>query len=112
MSRDLNRWVAESVMGFNVETGVMHYDGSDIHYEIWIDKDGNKHNPKDYSTNINVAWEIVDKIKQEDQYYFKLENGDLKDYECHFSSYSAEADTAPMAICLAALKIIGVETGL
>lgn len=65
-----------------------------------------------YSTRIEDAWYIVNKLKQEDQYYFRLENGDLNDYECLFSdfrdNYLAEADTPALAICKAALKSKGI----
>jgi hypothetical protein len=65
-----------------------------------------------YSTDIKDAWKIVNKLKQEDQYYFRLENGDLKDYGCIFSDYQdnyfAEADTPALAICKAALKAKGI----
>jgi hypothetical protein len=61
-----------------------------------------------YSTSLTDAWLIVEKLKQEDQYLFRLENGDLYDYECWFDNYRGEGNTAPMAICMAALKVYEV----
>ncbi|MNG12363.1 hypothetical protein D3C84_959730 [compost metagenome] len=52
---------------------------------------------------------MVEKLKTKEQHFFNLVNGDLLDYECHFDGHVAEADTAQMAICLAALKAYGIE---
>lgn len=61
----------------------------------------------DYCHSIEAAWEIVEKV----DYICRIGYG--KYYSCEFlmaqgerqEYYRAEADTAPMAICLAFLKL-------
>jgi hypothetical protein len=70
-----------------------------------------------YSTDIAAAWEVVEKLTADHEFRFQADyygpfvqfiryaedkNGDHPDY-------SSSADTAPHAICLAALKAVGVE---
>ena len=75
-----------------------------------------------YSTDIAAAWEVVQHLKDRDgspHYLWLSYQGDSiltktnsSHWLCAFSSpekFRAEADTAPMAICLAALKAVGVE---
>ena len=77
----------------------------------------------EYSTNIAAAWEVVEKLRQ--QYpltklvakphgpaawqceFFYSSDGRLTLPACDI--HLAEADTAPLAICLAALKAVGHE---
>lgn len=64
-----------------------------------------------YSTSIEAAWEVFNKFKLND-----LTRG-VDGWTCRFGitkdnyimQIDATADTAPHAICLAALKAIGVE---
>lgn len=79
-----------------------------------------------YSADISAAWKVVEKLKTIDQeiYYlsrafnltltyrgtgygwraeFDLENDNAGDDQTH---WSAEEETAPLAICLAALQIV------
>lgn len=69
-----------------------------------------------YSTDIAAAWEVMEKLREQwavelhgrDQAWAVLiEDGD--EVSAHFIA-TEEADTAPLAICLAALKAVGVET--
>ena len=69
-----------------------------------------------YSSCIKAAWEIVEKMRSQSTDIFvitqgmtvrcKIEKWDDKDYVDEFQAIHA---TAPMAICLAALKAKGVE---
>jgi len=64
-----------------------------------------------YSTDIAAAWDVVEKLKGDEG--VALNSGDFPDYgegwHCMFDyPHSAYADTAPLAICLAALKSRGV----
>lgn len=73
-----------------------------------------------YSTDISAAWEVVEQLRllgyQGGIDWARPEPG----YECAFWSssispyekQSSRAETAPMAICLAALKVIGVSIEL
>ena len=68
---------------------------------------------KPYSTSIEAAWEIVEKLKTEVASISVSHNStDTDDWFCHIfvrdTTYNVLADTAPLAICLAALKCKGV----
>jgi hypothetical protein len=70
--------------------------------------------PSEY---IEDAWEVVEKLRKEKDYWFELttdESFSLK-YRCYFQLDDMEStaitETAPMSICLAALKSAGVEIG-
>ena len=76
--------------------------------------------PPRYSTNIASAWEIVDKLKQSGFLVIRLSTGDIlgNQWQFHCSDkwrevthdgdkdYFANAATAPLAICRAALLIL------
>ena len=78
----------------------------------------------DYSTNIAAAWEVVGKLRKDG--YGIIFNDTRVQYRCRFwrhdgkdawniftwvgepdTEYTIWADTAPLAICLAALKAVG-----
>lgn len=110
--RELDALIAEKVMGLHVEWR----DGR----PLWVGKDlpGTPlvldgglfgHTIPNYSTDIARAWEVVEKFND-----CRLHR-DPKDrmWICAMNSYSAhqpvgEAITAPLAICLAALKAVGI----
>lgn len=85
-----------------------------------------------YSTDIAAAWLVVEKLAQDgDEHPACIQKGlpaygdhdtpfeVYKNYAgypgwtCYFADYEvcAHADTAPLAICLAAIKAVGVEVG-
>jgi hypothetical protein len=65
-----------------------------------------------YSTNILDAWQVVEKLKAH-PYLFIFEMEVVVDCDCAFhgatGSFRAEAETAPLAICLASLKAKGID---
>ncbi len=62
-----------------------------------------------YSTNISAAWQIVEKLKAQDPaLFFQLANSINRKWECQCGDGWSESDTAPRAICLAALKAVGL----
>lgn len=79
--------------------------------------------PNSYSTDIAAAWEVVEKFIKDGKhiniaYYQKLgPNIDGPPYEAHWTVTGiyawdlekAQAETAPHAICLAALKAVGID---
>jgi hypothetical protein len=91
-NREIDRLIAEKVMGWRDGT---YAKGS------WFP-----------STDIKDAWLIVEKLKHEEGYLFRLETGDVNDWKCLFSdfqdNYWAESDNAPLAICKATLKANGI----
>jgi hypothetical protein len=65
-----------------------------------------------YSTDIAAAWQVVEHLRTQNWYLLRLTNGD-NNYACYFGRgivqgpYGyAVGDTAPLAICKAALKVI------
>lgn len=94
--RDMDALVAEKVMGYSKEFSLRLTDPD-------------KHFPTKYSTSIEAAWEVVEKLdlpfelNSDDEHTlwnarFNLDRGNW-----------SQASTAPHAICLAALKSLGVE---
>lgn len=81
---------------------------------------------KPYSTDITAAWQVVEKLRlavipcNDGQWYAGKDeyDHDLQWYEVimyvddphdHHSARFVHADTGPLAICLAALKAVGVQ---
>lgn len=107
--RELDALIAEKVMGRPTEryagAVVFSVDPNSIQGVYPLD-----YIVPHYSTDIAAAWEVVEKVYD---WNFRLERfeGLSKDYygaqfflngEWHYG----EADTAPLAICLAALKAV------
>jgi hypothetical protein len=101
--RELDALVAEKIMGWKVEYGELGHEHFTENGEI-------KFLPF-YSTNISDAWEVVEKFDDisvsKDKKEFLCEivvfNGNIG------RVYEAYAETAPLAICLAALKAVGYD---
>ena len=72
---------------------------------LWPEDD-----PRDPSQTIAAAWEVVEKLQGVDQWAFTLA-GDVDDWEAVFwegdTFHGDKADTAPHAICNAALAAVG-----
>lgn len=74
-----------------------------------------------YSTDISTAWQVVEKLALQGRALALQAPGssDMNEYYQKFNRWTAEfqgqelcpcvADTAPLVICLAALKAVGVE---
>jgi hypothetical protein len=62
-----------------------------------------------YSTSIEAAWEVVDKILEPSEgklpNRFMLSFLNVKGWDCTINGFHLVADTAPMAICLMFLKL-------
>lgn len=73
--------------------------------------------PHKYSTEMSEAWKVVQYIYNSDSWHFELatDQGELNDWVCTFENlktgerWQADAPSAPLAICIAALKTKGVE---
>lgn len=123
--KNIDILVAERVMGFKKEPA----SGFDSCTEAYLkprDSDafemvGCAHNLPPYSTSIEAAWEVLEKLKG--QFELSTDSADPVD-ELRWQVYivtflgsqdglpvevRARAHTAPMAICRAALKAVGVE---
>ena len=73
---------------------------------------------KDYSGDISAAWEVVEKVTPTHPNFVLVYWVDSKaaywqaGFDCEFEeswTYEATSETAPHAICLAALRAVGVE---
>ena len=106
--RELDAVIAEKVFGF---TPVFSRNGRTLsdgepHWS-WIRFEGDTLlNPiPDFSTNIEAAWQVVEKVLPN----FCLETNGNKWFAGSRSIHSAEVtrgESAPHAICLAALKMV------
>lgn len=115
-NRDIDRLVAEHIFGWvdfwSNGDCVMGYPPSEQKLGIGYDE---RHNVPNYSTDILHAWMVVDKMRKvsDGLYGFELEDGNEEEYQCCFygmaRSYTAESQTAPLAICISALKTVGIE---
>ena len=116
--RKLNERIAVEVMGFIVEQ--MTDPGGDVGPWYRIDGESDPADDivgwcpvADYSTDIAAAWEVVEYMRAKDEWAFTLGTDTDGDWDATFwegdTFHDATADTAPHAICLAALKAIGAE---
>jgi hypothetical protein len=113
--RELDALVAEKVMGADPST--VHWHLSNATFLVdgkWVDVPPVPH----YSTDIAAAWEVVEKMSQKyhwriqspfdvgDEWYAGLTPRSVTGWNGRPDHY-AGAPSAPLAICLAALKAVG-----
>ncbi len=106
--RELDALIAEKVMKLRVEPcrsimEPMVLANATGHFESYIPH---------YSTSIADAWSVVEKLIAEggDVELICRDEGDPRRWwECHLRDFSIEKETVPHAICLAALKAMGVS---
>lgn len=92
--RELDALVAEKVMGYGPKNDPCH---------------AGEWSP---STSISAAWEVVENMKEDGDVFIEWWQDDLwtvsnKPIGVRDNGVILEADTAPLAICLAALKAVG-----
>ena len=117
--RELDALVAEKVMGlerrewkpYAAPEGWFPKDAPSCN---WRDENDRFHDPEGYeshlplySFDIAAAWEVVGSSACEYGHKFSLEYEHDVWYACVSGMYEAQADTAPLAICRAALKAVG-----
>lgn len=111
--RELDALVAEKMMGLEIA----NYTG-ETHEGIRVIRVNNPSKvvlaPKPYSTDIAAAWEVVEKmasVANEWTFEFRYTNVAVRVTDNNLNGISVleVQDTAPHAICLAALKAVGVE---
>lgn len=99
--RELDALVAEKAMGWarNRGSGVGFTtpDGEYRSIDIWSP-----------STDIAAAWQVVGKLRERG-FGFSLNDAWIAWFLAAPNEYQASADTAPHAICLAALRAVGAE---
>lgn len=113
---EINELIATKVMGWNK---VIH---ESYGFMMWSDGNNKNHGQVEFFTptdNMTSAWQVVEKfryveVEKEDGEYFTTIYTGTVDPDCSegFQKiYCSTADTAPLAICLAALESIGVIVG-
>lgn len=108
--RELDALVARKVMGI-ADAQVFGRLGA--MYDFTADQGLPKFHVPCYSTDIAAAWTVVDKLSPDHGVTLK-KTGDV--WECGPLSrndeplFLVQAPSAPLAICLAALKAVGVQT--
>lgn len=107
---ELNALVAEKVMGLKNVGMRNHVQGEDLFGE---DQDGDTVWVPAYSTDIAAAWLVVDKMRQNGRVYLqgRLNSWTFRCSPDGIELFEADAPTAPLAICRAALAAVGVEAG-
>jgi hypothetical protein len=124
--RELDAEIARRIMGVEAhqaKTGDMiftiHRDFIDDG-DYWYYREGWGYDEvPHYSTDIAAAWQVVERVRtfnKGDEIGLEVSVIALSDhYDCHIETNSSaylvveEADTAPLAICLAALHVVGVS---
>lgn len=109
MSRKIDQQVAEDVMGLKTEE-LINPDGKHVALITYAegDRDNYRH-VKNYSTSIADAWTVLEYLKFDFDIERSSSRFDVKLYSRNRSWDRAESKSAPMAICLAALKAKGVD---
>lgn len=119
--RERDALIAEKVMGFDVDDIYEHEEMGDEVGWIPITNMPFDHVPH-YTTSIVAAWEVFGIICKADTEYGSCsihKNSDklhsenevfLANYDILGRRYFGYANTAPLAICIAALKVTGVIT--
>lgn len=123
--RELDALVAEKVMGW---TKFVQYKGAEWRVgEEYIDNGDcicipvSIHRADEWrpSNRIQDAWTVVEKLSERFQFWLEFYREDKgpwcavffekRDSYGEVNSHGADAETAPHAICLAALKAVGME---
>ncbi|MCB5235470.1 BC1872 family protein [Niallia circulans] len=97
---DINKLIAEKVLGLEVK-----YDN--------IVREGRRSGIPQYSRNIDYAWLVVEKLSKKSDFELTKDCDDSF-FMCEFAFglnkvFVGKADTAPAAICKAALSTVGIE---
>lgn len=114
--REIDALVAEKVMGEKAVADEATWDS-----ETWK-LNGPIFGPKPYSTDMACAWLVMEKLHAYNPFWecpagnenfpgIDLSPTIPRGWHCNFGDDTthAYADTAPMAICKAALKAVGIE---
>ncbi len=104
--RELDALVAEKVMGYTNVRPLGDEHGTLIAHSPGACCDG--HGVPQFSTDIAAAWHVVEKMRER---RIHLELGSRIDgsWLVSFGNLRAFDNSAPRAVCLAALKAVGVE---
>lgn len=116
-NREIDKLIAEKVMGWRVfkTTEEWQKAGSPTGQKITVLDQTPKFEIPHYSTDIAAAWQVVEKMHSDGNHVqvWRNKNNNFWRASMRFEhgkwgKYFTQANTAPLAICLAALKAIGV----
>ena len=117
--RDVDALVAERVMGFTrQDESYLSVTAGLVRRFVWRDQTGDEYcaGPPRYSTDMAAAWHVVETLRLTVQPDAGSGGGGMagrKDRRHHvYWEEVAEAETAPLAICLAALRLVGDREAL
>ncbi|MGB3568429.1 MAG: hypothetical protein WBA30_14905 [Priestia megaterium] len=111
-TKEIDALIAEKVMGWSVAR-FENINVTEAYTESCTLIIGEDFSP---STKIQTAWLVVEELKQQGFYSFhtdlSLDSGQ-EWWSWHFSkgvnNYGSQQETAPLAICMAALKAFNIE---
>lgn len=118
--KEIDRLIAEKVMGWEYQDcngDELLLPPGDVSKLQFVKKPDKHQYVKSYSTNIKDAWLVVEEVNKEYEFELYRDKHERK-YVCEFTryvevihiyNYRALSESAPLAICLAALKSVGVE---
>lgn len=111
MTDIINPLVSENVMGWNREVRPNNPDGYPYYADYWTDKDGNTTKPVKFwspATDMKDAMSVVEHLRGMGILIAveTLIDRFKSTYDGEFGAYSK---SAPLAICIAALKAVDVE---
>ncbi len=105
--KELDALIAEKVMGLAVEKFMINPPKPTGWVKLKLDTNSKSFELPKYSTDISAAWEVVEKFVP-----LSLDHTD-GNWRCGIAKegevYHAGAESAPHAICIAALKAVGYE---
>lgn len=113
LANERNALVAEAVMGKKIYTDQFFRGGTtkETVRHLGIEGDTMRH-IQPYSWDISSAWQVIEKMR-ENGWEVDIDSRANKRWFCRFMSdgpdRDATADAAPEAICLAALRALGVN---
>ncbi|MDR4470427.1 MAG: hypothetical protein MRJ68_19375 [Nitrospira sp.] len=103
--RELDALVAQKVMKSFVPAG----SHPQLHDDAWVDRGDFVWEPPSYSTSIDAAWQVVERVTESCKFNLSMGMFGLYWNAAFYIGTSFEtvtATTAPHAICLAALKTV------
>lgn len=108
--RELDILVATRVMGYErwIDKGVEWYETKELRVRL----NEGEHRLPHFSTDVAAAWQVLGKLYEtHSRFGLIFDDGiwNMKVDSQNESDFIARSGTAPHAICLAALKSVGVE---
>lgn len=100
---EINKLIAEKVMGWQVveyeNIGLVEVETEDEMFYL------HEFQP---STNIKDAWEVIEKLQVDWVWEMKMHNS-ANEVDVQIGRWYATNKSVPLAICLAALKLVGED---